>query len=442
MAVRKKIDSNETELSYAEEASIGVLPVTPIWIPLEPNSYDDFGGELTLLARNPINQSRQRKKGAITDLEASGGFNQDFTLKNTPDMLQGFMFANFREKLNDEPSAVTATGYVADVTDWAAGQALFASGFSNAANNGLKTVTGATGGEIKVSGLVVEASPPAGASVALVGIAAGAGDLDVNAAGAFPTITSTATDWTDYGLSAGEWIYVGGDAVGTKFTNAANNGFKRIRSVAAGVLTIDQSTDAMVTEASTGETVQIFLGRFLKNELGADIIRRSYQLERKLGAPETTMLANLQSEYLIGAVPSELTLTLETADKINLDMSFVALDNEQRDATTGLKSGTRITIEEADAFNTSSDVKFSRLYVHSGTENASSLFAYLTDLTISINNNLSPNKAIAVLGAFDITAGTFEVSGEATAYFADVAAVDAVRENADVGLYLILAKAN
>ena len=454
MAQLTKIDSNVTGLRYCEEDSYKVVSGDEIWYPLEPNSYSDFGGQITTVARNPINPSRQRKKGVVTDLDASGGFETDITQTNLQDLMQGFMFADLRRKAEFE--AVTNVDATGDTYDAASGldvfavnDLVFASGFGDAANNGLKLVTSVTSDtDIGVAeALVDDASPATGHKLVRVGVQGAAGDIDVDASGSRPQLTSTLADFTDWGLVPGEWIYIGGDtggAAGNQFLTAANNGFARVFSVSANALVLDKTEATMVTEASTAETVQIFFGRVLKNESDStNIVRRTYQLERQLGAPDDASPSDIQAEYVVGCVPSEFEFNIPTAEKAMANLSFIGATNETIDGPTSLKAGTRPDLVEADAFNTSSDVPRIHLAVYSAADAApTALFAYVTDLTVTINNNVSPNKAIGVLGAFEVTAGTFEVGGAMTAYFADVAAIDAVKNNSDVTLDFHMVKDN
>lgn len=452
MALRNKIDSNETNLAIAKEVigQPGVLPgvagADAVWYDLEPNEYDDFGGEPTLLARRPINSSRQRKKGSIVDLAAQGGFNQDFTNDNSQMLTAGFCYADFREKETAVVASVSVTGFVVpDETLFFANMLVFASGFAVAANNGLKVVTSIDAGtsEVRAAGLAVEGSPPVGAKIILVGIQGGAGNLDVDASGVLPEITSAVIDMESLGLIPGEAVYVGGDAAGTFFGTAANNGIKRIRSINPGGIVIDKSDATMVTEANVAGTVRLFFGRVLKNELAQLIVRQSFQLERQMGAPETTQPSQVQAEYVIGAFPNEMEMVIESADKINCNFSFIAITNEQNISTVGLKIGDRVGVVESDAYNTSTDFSRIKLALVSNTNEApEALFMFVTELTLNINNNVSLNKAVGYLGGFDATIGLFEVSCEINAYFTKIESLQAVRNNEDVTLDYFVSKEN
>jgi hypothetical protein len=452
MAVVNKIDSNATGLRYCEEDSLGTVSGDEIWVPLEPNSYDSFGAEITTVARNPINSSRQRKKGVTVDLDSSGGFNTDLTQTNIQALLQGFFFADLRRKGEEIVTAVDIDASnpdeyeVADTTGFQVNDLILGSGFTNAGNNSLNLVTAvvaSTSVEVADGVLTAEASPPSDAQITVVGHQAGSADLDVDASGTFPAITSTTLDFTTLGLIPGEWIFVGGDGASEDFVTAANNGWKRIKSITATILTLDKSDSTMVTETGTGLTVRLFFGRVLKNELDTSIVRRSYQLERQLGAPNDSSPSDIQAEYVEGAVPSEMVLNIPTADKITADLSFIGTAHSTIDGATSLKAGTRPSLVESDAFNTSSDFSRIKLATVDSTDEApTALFAFAQDITINLSNNLSPNKAIGTLGSFEVTAGTFAVSGDITAYFADVAGIAAVQANSNITLDIAMAKSN
>lgn len=449
MAQVNKIDSNSTGLRIAEEESLGVLPASPVWEVAEPNSYADFGGQITTVARNPINDSAQRKKGVTTDLDASGGFQTDLTQDNLQSLLQGFVFADLRRK--DELSvATTDTGGTNDDYEPAAGgdsyvanDLLFAKGFSDSAANGLKTVTGTpTATSVPVTPAIPTLTGETGI-ISRVGFVFASGDAVIDVTGTLPALTTTTKDLTTLDLIIGEWVFIGGDATANQYDTAANNGFARVRSIAANQIEFDKTQGTMVGDTGAAKTIQIFFGRVLKNELGQLIKRRTYQLERTLGAPDDANLAQIQSEYIVGGLPNEATINIPSADKIVVDLTYIGTNNEQRTAVQGLKSGTRPSLIEADAFNTSSD--FSRIklaQVVEGNAAPDPLFAFAQDLTITLSNNASANKAVGVLGSFEVTRGTFAIGGSITAYFSNVTAVQAVRNNVDITLDAHLVKSN
>jgi hypothetical protein len=451
-----KISSNDVDISYAEEDSIKTLG-TPTWYGLQANTVTDFGGNITKTPRAFLTSDRQRRKGQTTNLESAGAINHDLVQEGLQRLMQGFFFADLRYKAETggmgDSGVITAVGAANDytrtvgsfVTDgYKTGDIVLGKGFTNSANNGIKTVLTVAALTLTVNEtLVAEASPPAAAQLTTVGFEFATGDLDVDNSGDLPVLTSVSKTCTELGLVPGEFIYVGGDSASENFTNAANAGFARVRSVTANAITLDKTEATFITEADTTQNVRVFFGRVLKNETGTDIVRRTYNIERKLGVPDTAIPANIQSEYITGAVPSECTWQIPTADLAKMDMSWIALDHELRTGVTGVKAGTRVAAVEEEAYNTSSNVPRVKISTVSATDAApTALFAFAEEITIVINNNIQPDMAIGVLGGFDATHGMFEVSGNMTAYFADVDAVSAVRNNSDVSLEMHLVRNN
>jgi hypothetical protein len=419
------VPSNGTGLAIAEEVigTPGTLPGSPVWKPLEPNTYADFGGQTKLTPRNPITSTRQRKKGVVTDLDAAGGFNTDFVTESLTDVLQGFLFADWRKKTN---LAVTAAGsgtytVASGGAGFLVGSLLFAENFGVAANNGLKPVTASTGTTVTATGAVAEASPPATAKITRVGHQGASADLTMTVSSGVATLGSTALNFTTLGLIPGEWIWVGGDSAATQFATAANNGFYRIKTIAANAIVFDRQPSTSVTDAGTGKTIQLFFGHVLKNESSAALQKlRTYHLERQL--------TSSQFEYIKGSAPNTLVINIKKADKITFDVSFVGLTTERAAAA---KSGTRETLPVQAAFNSSSD--FTRLRFSDDTT-AASLASYVDEVKLTIDNGIDPVKAVAALGGIDINYGDFMVSGTINAFFTTYAAVDAVMNNDDCAI--------
>jgi hypothetical protein len=571
----RKVDSNTTGLAFAETIC-GRLPTVetdgylPIWYELEPNSYSDFGGAISTTSRSPINRARQRKKGVTTDLNASAGFNQDYTQTNFNRLLQGFFFADTHEKPTTHPinaipgDEVVITGADTTSDTFAAadglarfqpGQLVLVSGFVAAANNGLHRVTGATDNALTVAENLVTEAAPAGVTIQVVGWELSSATANITMSGAIPslaltnapvsasatiaigavvandtvtiggivyTFVSAITDeyqvligGTDaetaanlatalnggvigtpahplvhgfatsdtvtvtaliagtsgnaitlaeasdeitisganlsggtgfslfsLGLIPGEWVYLGADDAANRFTN--NAGYARVATISDQYLTFDKTTWEPEAETGTGKSIHIYVGNTLRNEPNPDdIVTRYYEFQRTLGKDAD----GTQAEYLTKSVANELTLNIPLPEgedaKLNADVAFISATVETRTGAEGLKAGENVRAPGEAAINTASNILRMRMtLVDPATTRPLPLFAYVTEGTLTINNNVTPTKAVSVLGALDVNVGNFDAGGEVTAIFTSVLATRAVMNNADVTLDFIAAANN
>ena len=285
----------------------------------------------------------------------------------------------------------------------------------------------------------------------------------VTAAGVLPILRATATDVTTLGLIPGQWIHIGGDdngATGDAFTGPENNGFAR-------VFAIQGTTDIMLdltsggtdgetnpsTEVGGTKEISLFIPDMLRNEATDSSFydNVTFTQERTLGRPNPVAEpTRIQSEVVKGCFTSEVVINVPAGDAVTVNVTYTALDTEKRDGTAGKEplsdTGSKVAADETDAFNTSSDVSIIKMAILPPTSGAGAvsvpdrLFAFVTDLTITLVNNINPDKAVGVVGAFDASVGNFEANVAVTAYFADVAGPKAVEDNADVVLYWTVVK--
>lgn len=454
MTAVKKIDSNVSSTRLSEELSFKGADPSAVWLPLEINNYTDAAGKFTKVARSPIDSDRQRKKGVTVDLDAMFGYTSDWTHYNTQTLLQGAFFSDFRQKtffggagqivsVNGSNQFTAASG----LTTFAVGDLVVLRNGTQAAGNSNRVlrVTVVIGTALTTAETIFAETLPTNAKLVKVGVRTTAGDLDIDASGVLPKLTSTTLNFVTLGIVPGEHVWIGGDAALTFFpTNPVNNCLARVRAVTATALTLDKtSKGAMITEAQAGSTIELYVGRVLKNEQIALIKRRTYQIERQLGASDDASPSQIQSEYFTGAIINELTFNFNTASILTYDMKFVAADQELRSGVTGVKAGTRPAMENADAQNTSSDLKRVRLAkVVAGSSAPTPLFGFVPSLTLNITNGIQPLKALTTLGSFEASAGDFVVTGSCEGYFSDIATIDAIRSNSTCTLDIMSFKNN
>jgi len=420
-----RVLTNTITLEVAAESALGIQP-TAGWKTIEPNSIGKFGPMLKKIAREPISKNRQRRKGALVDLDSSVEFECDITYDRMRMFVEGLFFATAKGGVNFTPTAVTATGYtVASGGAIADGTLFYARGFSDPANNGLKIAAGvSTGTEVKAAGLVAEVTPPLGAIIEICGVQGAVGDLDIDASG---NLVSTALNWTTTDVQVGQFIFIGGLSTTSalNFTNTVNRGLARVLSVAAGLLTLDKKSTTFVVEADATQTVQVFWGQYIRNVAvdSADYLERTYHFE--LGYENLAGSGVDKYEYAEGNFANEIVFDLPVTSKGTMKCNFIGTDCLDPTLTRATGAATPIPAVGTVPINTSGD--FVRLRVTDVDELG--LTTDFKSLTLTIKNNVSPEKVLGTLGGKYMNAGLFDVEIDGQILFTDSGVLEAMRAN-------------
>jgi hypothetical protein len=407
--------TNRVQIASVRETTPGVPPATPRMRLVRATSESlDYTPQFV----DSDELRSDRMLGAPIEVmqAASGGLNAELSYPddNSPasDIWRSTFFnswtnTNSRDNDGTAASVITAVATTNTVLTALTGTAFVAkelyrfSGFTVAGNNGVFACTtgSATVPRFVGSGITNEASPAAAARVQCVGFIGDSGDINATASG----LSSTTTDFTTFpALVVGKWIKIGGIGAANRFVTAANNGWARITSIAAGALGLDNLPAGWATETGTALTIKVWFGDYIVNSTAAT----SMTLEKGfLDQTVPTYIVNT------GMQVNTNDLTIQSKSKITQAISFmgmggsqgtVALDSSCDPVTTGLVMAGNANVGRI-------------------AENNVTLTSpnWAKSLTIKFNNNLRTIEDVTTISPVGILPGEFSVGGEIDTYFGD-----------------------
>lgn len=432
-----------TNLAVVVETTLGAAtPPTSGWINVEPNSYGDSGPSFKKLPRTPITKTRQRQKPILVDLDSAMPFEHDLTKDAIDVFIEGIFASAIKHSGGTglsifRPTAVVDGGASPDEYTVAASGAIqantliYARGFVNSANNGLKAVvatSSATAIKVATASLVAESVSPTGsAMVEVAGWQGASGDITMNGSG---NLTSTAADFTTMGLNVGQWIWVGGTTGGANaFATAAYRGFARIKTIAANLLTLERrSWTVGSSDSGAGKTIHIYFSRWIRNVSidSADHLKRSYAFE--VTYPDLGGVGTPEYEYSVGQILNEFVLNFPLAGKSTINFGFIGTNTQ--DPTSSRATGPSVAFNPMGqlAVGTSTDL----LRLRMSNTDETGVTTDFTSLKVSIKNNVEAEKQLGQLGAVLMNLGAFEVSIEAEVIFTSDSIIKGIRDNRTV----------
>jgi hypothetical protein len=379
--------TNNFSIQYAIEETIGVLPAQPDWKLLEPNAINTFGATITTVPRSPISKNRQRRKGAVTDLDSAIEFDADLTLDSFIDFIEGFCFANFSGPIATASTATSTTAY----------ETLIAETPASTRNCTLE----------------------------VAGFRFAAGDAEIDVDG---NLITTVKDMTEFGLVPGQAVYIGGEVAANRFAESVNYSYARAVVITANKITLDKKRTTFVIDDGATKEVDILFGRFCKNVAVDDsnFIEKSFHFEGAYQSLGATSVDD-EYEYAKGNFCNTVGFDLPLTDKAAAGFAFIGTDTDPivGAGSRAQNADTPRVPVQTTAFNTSADI--ARLRITELDETG--LTTDFKSITLNINNNVTPEKVLGLLGAKYMNTGNFEIDFESQLLFTDKRVVAAIRAN-------------
>jgi hypothetical protein len=428
-----EVNAETLNVAVAEESTHGTIPSTN-WTNIEPNELSGTEATINKQARTPFTITRQLRRSFKAGVDVGLSMELDVTL----DHILLFAEAMFKSNLKHSggtglavfrPTAATATGFtVAALGNLADGTLVASFGWPEDENNGVFVVDGASGTEITVAGgLTANGAPPSNVLVLVVGFQFAAGDLELDVDG---NLTTTAKNLTQLGLNKGQWIYLGGaDEIDPpyRFDDADYFGHAKIAlTPAANKLTLARRSWTVGAPDNGGtRTIRLFYTAWIRNvaRLHADEKLVSHSFE--IAYPGLSAGPAAAYRYKAGCMLNTCAFAMPAEGKMTMQLEFIGktTTDPSPDRLAGPSSARDVVSELA--ISTSSDIN--RLSVEEVDE--SGLMTDFADISLTVNNNITPADAVGFEGNRFTPLGVFQVDVAANAYFTTEEIATAVSDN-------------
>jgi hypothetical protein len=393
------------------------------YVQLQPNpgGIQGWRPSFKTVERNPLSPFATPEKGDNVGLDVAITIQHDLN-KDFADVVQGpLLRCNLKHPGNKgqslyRPTGVTATGYtVPALGDLAQYTLIYARGFDNAANNGMKVVgAGSVAGEIKAPGLVVEAGSAtnANATVDVIGaVASIAADIQIDANN---NLISTVADFTTMGLAVGDWVAIGGTAAGSFLATVPSKSRARIKAITAHKLTLGRHSWVVAgADAAPGVSLQLFFGRFARNYATNDAVNYKKQsFYGELLEPGATLAGADAYTYAEGLAPDSMDIDAPSESKIVATLKLVGLNVKDPTNVRAAGPATAYAPQATNLLNTADEVKLVRLTDANGT-----LVGEINSWKLTLSNSVKKLAVQGTLGGNKHSYGSFTHTVTMEAYY-------------------------
>lgn len=424
------------------------------WLQLQPNpgGLAAFRADYESESRNILSKNMTDEAGDIVGMSVMPVLTHDLTLDFARFFL-GDMFRATGRYIGGtgtgffRHSAIVDGGGTEDSFTVAAGGALAAGSLVRGKGNAIAqnnavfvTVAGSDATNVKVATgtLAAEAAAVANSTLEVVGIEALAdADVKMNAGG---DLTSTTTDFTDYGFTGGMLIKIGDPNVAaSNLSVAALNGFAEIdptRAITATLLPLRRHSFTPAANTATGVKLRILTSAYFQNwPYGhANHARLTSQMELEVPNIGTADAASYR--YFEGLALASWKINAALKSKVTIEASFVGMTVPDPTLAGARPADTATYLEPLDVrmFDTSSDLKVIRI---ARASNNAPLVDEINGWTADIGLNIKPQEIQGEVGAHGHIHGKIRPTLNIDAYHKTDEVTKVIKSNADVYFHAI-----